>query len=236
MTLQGPFWLGDSPVFPSPELADETGLLALGGSLNESRLLTAYSRGIFPWPLDDGWSPMLWFSPDPRFVLFPDELHVSRSLRRTLNQDPFEIRFDTAFEDVLCGCAQTPRRHESGTWITEELVEAYEALHREGHAHSFESYRDGDLVGGVFGVALGRAFFAESMFYRESEASKVALVRMTRCLGERGYRFIDCQQRTDNLTRFGARSISRRRFLDLLSEAVGLQGNLPPTGVLPTVG
>ena len=232
MTVRGPFWLGESPLFPSPELADENGLLALGGSLNASRLLNAYMNGVFPWPLDDGWSPMLWFSPDPRFVLFPQELHVSRSLKRILRAGAFEVRFDTAFDQVLEGCATVPRCHESGTWITAEMIEAYSQLHRLGHAHCFESWMGGELVGGVYGVSIGRVFFAESMFYRVPNASKLALVEMVRCLGERGYSMVDCQQQTENLRRFGARSIPRDEFLERLSESVDVSGNLPHPGPL----
>ncbi len=232
MSTGGPFWLGESPRFPSPELADENGLLALGGTLDTQRLLSAYSSGVFPWPLDDDWSPMLWFSPDQRFVLFPGDLHVSRSLRGSLRNGGFEVRFDTDFEGVVQGCATAPRGLDTGTWITPEMIDAYTALHHEGHAHSFESWKEGELQGGVYGVALGRAFFAESMFYREPNASKVALVRMVESLGSLGFSLIDCQQRTENLKRFGACGVPRRRFLALLEKAVGQPTRLPLPGVV----
>ena len=234
---RGPFWLGGEPVFPPPYLADENGLLALGGSLSPKRLMAAYSAGVFPWPLGDDQTPMLWFSPDPRFVLYPDELHVSRSLRRTLASGRFESRVDTAFREVIEGCARAPGRGRDGTWLSDEMIDAYVRLHELGFAHSFESWDDGGLAGGVYGVGIGRAFFAESMYFARPAASKVALVALVRSLGARGYRFIDCQQETENLARFGARMVPRPRFLAELSRALELPEDMPLPGSLlvPTV-
>jgi leucyl/phenylalanyl-tRNA--protein transferase len=201
--------------FPSPNAAlkEPNGLLAAGGDLEPGRLLGAYVRGIFPW-YEEG-QPILWWSPDPRAVLWPAELHVSRSLRRALIKGGFELRVDTAFDDVLAGCA-APRRYTDATWITSDMVRAYVRLHRMGWAHSFETWQAGELVGGLYGVAIGRVFFGESMFARVTDASKVALVRMVRFLEERGFAFIDCQVASEHMTSLGARAIPRREFLALL--------------------
>lgn len=201
--------------FPSPNAAlkEPNGLLAAGGDLEPDRLLGAYVRGIFPW-YEEG-QPILWWSPDPRAVLWPAELHVSRSLRRALIKGGFELRVDTAFDDVLAGCA-APRRYTDATWITSDMVRAYVRLHRMGWAHSFETWQAGELVGGLYGVAIGRVFFGESMFARVTDASKVALVRMVRFLEERGFAFIDCQVASEHMTSLGARTIPRREFLSLL--------------------
>ena len=233
MVLRGPFWLGPDPVFPPAELAHASGLLAVGGDLRPERLLAAYRAGIFPWPLGEVDDPMFWFSPDPRFVLRPAELHVSRSLRRSLRAGRFEVRLDTAFEPVVRACAATRRRHEHGTWISEPMVEAYAELHRLGHAHSAESFRDGRLVGGLYGVAIGGAFFGESMFYTEADASKIAFVTLVGELAAGGFRLVDCQQETAHLARFGARPIPRRRFLRELQRAVAEPARFPPPGPLP---
>ena len=224
--------MSEEPVFPPVELADQDGLLAVGGDLSSERLLRAYFEGIFPWPLGAGDAPLLWFSPDPRFLLYPGELHVSRSLRRSLRTGAFEVRVDTAFEEVIQGCAAAPREGQAGTWIDDDMIEAYTRLHRLGHAHSFESWDGTELAGGIYGIACGRAFFAESMFYRAPEASKIALVALVRCLGSRGYRFIDCQQESENLARFGARSVPRIDFIEQLKEVRTLAPNLPAAGVL----
>lgn len=203
--------LFSEPVFPSPEEADPDGLLAIGGDLSPQRLLSAYASGIFPWYGPE--TPILWWSTDPRMTLFPAELHVPRSLRRVLNQERFQVTLDTAFGHVIRGCAGADRPGQEGTWIVPEMVEAYEELHRLGFAHSAEAWLDGELAGGVYGVALGGAFFAESMFYRVSEASKVALVRLVRVLESWGFLLVDCQQATEHARRFGAREIPRGRFL-----------------------
>jgi leucyl/phenylalanyl-tRNA--protein transferase len=212
-------WLGSGDPFPEVEraLAEPNGLLAAGADLSLPRLLEAYRNGIFPWFGRD--QPILWWSPDPRMVLFPAELKVSRSLARTMRKPRFEVRADTAFEEVIDGCRQ-PRRGESGTWITEEMAEAYLALHRAGFAHSVETWLDGELVGGLYGVALGRAFFGESMFTHVSDASKVALVALARHLQHWGFGVIDCQMNTAHLASFGAREIPRAEFTRKLRELV----------------
>jgi len=216
---QGPVMLGDASDFPPPEKAGENGLLAMGGDLSPWRLLTAYARGIFPWPWYEN-QPMLWWCPDPRCVLYPDEMRVSRSLRQRIRVRRFEVRLDTDFEAVIRGCATVPRRNGPGTWLTDEMIDAYVELHRLGFAHSAESYRDGWLVGGLYGVALGGAFFGESMFHLQPDASKVAFVRLVRQLEAWGFGLVDCQMPTSHLERFGARSIPRRRFLAQLAGLV----------------
>jgi len=212
-------WLDSGDPFPEVEraLAEPNGLLAAGADLSLPRLLEAYRNGIFPWFGHD--QPILWWSPDPRMVLFPAELKVSRSLARTLRNARFEVRADTAFDAVIEGCRQ-PRRGESGTWITEEMAEAYGTMHRTGFAHSVETWLDGKLVGGLYGVALGRAFFGESMFARVSDASKVALVALARQLQHWGFGVIDCQMNTAHLASLGAREIPRAEFTRRLRELV----------------
>ncbi|MSQ64641.1 MAG: leucyl/phenylalanyl-tRNA--protein transferase [Betaproteobacteria bacterium] len=211
--------LGRSEPFPPPEsaLRDPNGLLCAGADLSVERLLAAYRSGIFPWYSGD--EPILWWSPDPRMVLFCDELKVSRSLAKNLRNKGFEIRIDSAFSRVIRACAE-PRRSESGTWIGREMQAAYVALHRAGHAHSFETWQEGRLVGGLYGVAIGRAFFGESMFSRATDASKVALVGLVATLRARGFPMIDCQQRTPLLASLGAREIPRRGFLHRLAALV----------------
>ncbi len=213
------YYLGDEPeLFPPPEKADRSGLLAVGGDLRPERLLAAYSQGIFPW-YSQG-QPLLWHSPDPRFVLTPDKLHVGRSLRKTLKEAPYEVRWDSAFADVIDACASTPRPGQSGTWITDEMREAYVTLHRLGFAHSVEAWADGELKGGFYGVSLGAAFFGESMFAHAPDASKVAFVTAVERFGEWGFHFIDCQVETEHLARFGAEHWPRRRFLQALAQAL----------------
>lgn len=208
------FRLGREPVFPSPELAGPEGLLAMGGDLKPDRLLAAYRQGVFPWYEQGG--PILWWSPDPRLVLFLDELRVSRRLRRTIRQGRFETRYDTAFAEVIRECARVPRAHEDGTWITPEMREAYIRLHELGFAHSMESWRNRQLVGGVYGVRVGRCFSGESMFHHETDASKVALVALVERLKREGVELIDCQVSSAHLLSLGAREISRARFLTYL--------------------
>ena len=211
------FRLGPEPVFPPVNLAEPDGLLALGGDLSTERLLAAYRQGIFPWYEAGG--PILWWSPDPRLVLFCDELHISRRLARTIRQGRFETRYDTAFAEVIRACALTPRAHEDGTWITREMQEAYIRLHQLGHAHCMESWRSGELVGGIYGVRVGNCFCGESMFHRETDASKVALAALVTRLRAEGVGLIDCQVASEHLKSLGAREISRRRFLELLKAA-----------------
>lgn len=212
-------WLGSEPGFPpdTQALAEPNGLLAAGGSLSPPWLLAAYRRGIFPW-FSEG-EPILWWTPDPRLVLVPDEVHVSHSLRKTLRRQRFEVRTDTAFGAVLRACA-APRAPGLGTWITPAMQAAYLRMHELGHAHSVECWREGRLVGGLYGMALGRVFFGESMFALETDASKVALAHLARLLSERGYAIIDCQMTTAHLQSMGARELSRAQFVATLTRWV----------------
>ncbi len=219
---EGPYWLdpqGDPRVFPDPAraLVEPNGLLAVGGDLSAERLLNAYSLGIFPW-YSDG-QPIMWWSPNPRSVLFPKRLKISRSLRKTLRKGLFEVKLDTAFASVIEACS-APRSQdegdESGTWITEEMKSAYIHLHELGFAHSAESWADGELVGGLYGVAIGGVFFGESMFTRRSDASKVAFVHLVRQLEQWGFGLIDCQMSTAHLNSLGAVDIPREAFMELL--------------------
>jgi leucyl/phenylalanyl-tRNA--protein transferase len=211
------FRLDERLTFPPPHLAED-GLLAVGGDLRPERLLTAYSQGIFPW-YEDG-LPILWHSPDPRMVLVAEELHVPRSLAKTIRRRPYQITLDAAFRDVVEACAATPRPGQEGTWITADMIAAYEVIHRLGYAHSVEAWRGDELVGGLYGVSLGGAFFGESMFARAPDASKVAFVTLVRDLAARGITLIDCQVYTDHLSRFGAREWPRKRYLRALAAAL----------------
>lgn len=208
----------DAP-FPDVELAERqpNGLLAMGGDLSPNRLVNAYRRGIFPW-YSHG-QPILWWAPNPRAVLFPQRLKVSRSLRKTLRRQVFLASLDRAFIDVVKACAE-PRRDQPDTWIVPEMMQAYARLHRQGLAHSVEVWQDEALVGGLYGVAMGRVFFGESMFSKASDASKVALVHLVNVLSDWGYRLIDCQVYSEHLSTLGAESITRRRFSHLLQEWV----------------
>lgn len=212
--------LGPDTPFPplGAALAEPNGLLAASIDLTPQRLLDAYSQGIFPWYSGD--QPVLWWSPDPRMVLFLDEFRIARSLRKRLKHLTFELRVDTAFRAVIEACADVRRTGQSGTWITPAIIEAYTALHEEGHAHSVEAWRQGDLVGGLYGVAIGRMFFGESMFAREPDASKVALVHLVGILRTLGFPLIDCQQETVYLASFGARPIPRSQFADHVAALV----------------
>ena len=205
--------------FPPVELASPEGLLAVGGDLRAERLLEAYRHGIFPW-YSPG-QPILWWSPDPRAVLFPSKLKIARSLRKTLRRKKFDVVFDTAFRDVMRQCAQPrPGSPAGGTWITPEMIEAYAVLHDRGLAHSVESWREGKLVGGLYGVAMGNAFFGESMFSRETDASKVAFVHLVRQLERWSYAFIDCQISSAHLFSLGAEEIRRGDFMARLEKAL----------------
>lgn len=230
-------FLSDDLRFPPPQLAAKEGLLAVGGDLRPERLLLAYRMGIFPWYAAD--EPILWWSPDPRLLLYPAEVRVSRSLRRTLRKGAFEVTMDRAFAQVIEACARVRRPKGEGTWIVPEMIAAYIDLHREGHAHSVEVWQAGALAGGLYGVSLGRCFFGESMFSRVTDASKVALVHLAVQLARWDFAFIDCQVKTAHLVRLGARELPRRLFLAQLAKAVGrpgLQGKWsldaakPPTG------
>jgi leucyl/phenylalanyl-tRNA--protein transferase len=212
------FRLPREPIFPDPDLAEPDGLLAVGGDLSPDRLLRAYADGIFPWYSEE--TPILWWSPDPRMVLVPAELHVPRSLRRTMRSATFEVRVDTAFGEVIRRCARKERPGQDGTWITEEMIDAYERLHALGFAHSFEAWRGGELAGGLYGVSLGAAFFGESMFADQPDASKVAFASSVEWLRGRGFELVDCQVDTEHLRRFGAREIPRAEFLARLRNAL----------------
>ncbi|MFN9809809.1 MAG: leucyl/phenylalanyl-tRNA--protein transferase [Deltaproteobacteria bacterium] len=205
------YLLTDKLAFPPAEGASREGVVAVGGDFKPERLLLAYSQGIFPWPTEG--MPLLWFSPDPRFVLRPREVHVGRSLGKVLRRDGFEVRFDTAFEAVIRACGLAPRPGQDGTWIQEDLIEGYLELHRLGYAHSVEAWRGGALVGGLYGVSLGSCFFGESMFAAAPDASKVAFVTLLAHLERWGIGLVDCQVKTAHLARFGGREVSRRDFL-----------------------
>ena len=201
--------------FPSPDQADPNGILAVGGDLSVNRLLAAYRMGIFPWFNPD--DPILWWSPDPRFVLYPDELKIHKSMRPYFNQNKFKITFDQNFEAVMRACQVQRRNHQyGGTWITEEMVEGYCHLHNKGYAHSVEVWKEDELAGGLYGVALGKIFFGESMFAKISNASKFGFITLVQQLRKRGFQLIDCQQETQHLGSLGARAISREQFMEYI--------------------
>jgi len=208
--------------FPPPHLAEPSGLLGVGGDLGPERLLLGYRSGIFPW-YSEG-QPVLWWSPDPRMVLYPDRLTIPRSLAKTLRQGRFTLTLDQAFSAVIAGCAESPRRGQAGTWLTPALRDGLEALFAAGYAHSCEAWRDGELVGGLYGVAVGRFFSGESMFARAPDASKVAFVHWMRQLTRWGYPLVDCQVHTDHLARFGAEEIPRADYLAALPDLVNAPG------------
>lgn len=209
------FWLQEDELsFPHPQQANPDGLLAVGGDLSPDRLLLAYSWGIFPWYADD--DPILWWSPDPRFVLFPDKLKVSKSMRPYFNQKKYTTTYDTAFSQVIRACSGIKRHGQESTWITTEMISAYEELHRLGYAHSVEVWQAEQLVGGLYGIALGKVFFGESMFSRASNASKFGFISAVKALAEQGYELIDCQQETAHLMSLGAEAINREVFLERL--------------------
>ena len=210
--------LSDEIVFPSPDLAEDDGLLAVGGDLSRERLLLAYSLGIFPW-YPPG-MPILWWSPDPRLILRPSDVRVSRSLRQKIRRGVYRVTFDIAFDDVIKRCASAPRRSCSGTWITDDMIEAYCRLHRDGFAHSVESWYGSELAGGLYGVSLGAAFFGESMFADRSDASKVALVSLAERLRYYENALIDCQVVTAHLVSLGAKEIPRKEFAMMLRRAI----------------
>lgn len=227
-------WLPDTLLFPpvAKALSEPNGLLAAGGDLSPQRLLAAYRRGIFPW--FSAGEPLLWWSPDPRMVLFPDELKISRSLTKTLRNADYEVRLDTAFGDVIRACARKPREGQSGTWITREMQHAYRELHRLGYAHSVETWVDGKLAGGLYGIAIGQAFYGESMFADARDASKIALAHLCAYLKLRGFGIIDCQMETRHLASLGARPIPRCDFaarLEVLCAHGDAAGPWPATAI-----
>ncbi len=212
------YLLTDELMFPPPRRAMDDGLLAIGGDLSVERLLLAYGSGIFPWYSDD--SPLLWWSPDPRLVLYPHELHVSKSLRKVINKRLFEVTMDTAFREVVTACAQIDRPTQDGTWILDDMIDAYCRVHEAGYAHSVEVWQAGELAGGLYGISLGRSFFGESMFSRRSNASKVALYYLVEHVKTLQFDLIDCQITTDHLVRMGAREISRAQYLTELAHSL----------------
>jgi len=211
------FHLSEELGFPPPRMANADGLLAVGGDLSAQRLMLAYRMGIFPW-YSKG-DPILWWSPDPRLVLLPEDFHVSRSLKRVIQKQVFHITFDSAFEQVVAGCAAM-RPDSGGTWIVPEMAAAYQKLHHDGVAHSVEAWLDGTLAGGLYGVSLGGCFFGESMFSRAANASKVALASLIRFVREWGFDLVDCQITSGHLLRLGAREVPRRIFLDMLEKSM----------------
>jgi len=196
-------------------LSEPNGLIAIGGDLSVARLLSAYSQGIFPW-YNEG-EPIMWWSPSPRMVLFPDELKISSSLKKTLKKNPFEVRFNTAFRLVMTACSQTRRGEQGGTWIGEDMLNAYCKLHNLGYAISMESWLEGKLVGGCYGIKIGHMFYGESMFHKQTDASKVAFVHLVNQLKNEGVGMIDCQMKTPLLASFGGREIEREEFIQKLN-------------------
>lgn len=205
--------------FPPVEEALPDGLMAAGGDLSVERLLLAYRNGIFPWFSED--EPPLWWCPDPRFVLVPHRLKISKSMRQVLRNGNFEFRMNTAFAEVISACAHTPRPDQDGTWITSEVAQAYITMHRQGYAHSAEAWQDGKLVGGLYGIWLGKVFFGESMFSHRSNASKFAFIHWVEYLKQNGLQLIDCQVYTEHLESLGAEMIPRREFVELVRKLVG---------------
>jgi leucyl/phenylalanyl-tRNA---protein transferase len=204
--------------FPDPSLADDDGLLAVGGDLTQERLILAYENGIFPWFNQE--DPILWWSPPKRMLLFPGKMNVSKSLKKSVDKAGFELRLDTEFEKVIRLCGEVPRKGQEGTWVTEPMIQAYVNLHQLGFAHSFETWKNGQLVGGLYGVSLGLAFFGESMFSLVSDASKVAFHHLHEFCKRLGFQFIDCQLYTSHLASLGAREVSRADFLVSLRAAL----------------
>ena len=212
------FLLSDEIKFPPPNLARKDGLLAVGGDLSQDRLLLAYKMGIFPWYSES--EPILWWSPDPRLVLYPDEIKVSKTLKKVIQKDIFHITIDQAFNQVITSCARIRLQNNEGTWIDEDMIKAYCGLHESGFAHSVEAWYEGELAGGLYGVSLGRCFFGESMFTRISNASNVAFVFLAEYLKSLSFDIIDCQVSTEHLINFGAREIPRKDFLKQLEKAL----------------
>lgn len=212
------FWLSERELsFPHPELANEDGIVAVGGDLSVERLLLAYQNGLFPW-FNPG-DPILWWSPDPRFVLFPAELKIAKSMRSYFNQRKFEVTFDAQFEEVITACqSQSRKGQDGGTWISDDMVAAYTCLHKAGYAHSVEVRKAGELVGGLYGVSLGRVFFGESMFSKVANASKFGFITLVRVLEDRDFQLIDCQQETRHLQSLGAKMIRRSAFLQIMEQ------------------
>lgn len=212
-------WKG---IFPDPAEANPEGLLAAGGKLHPDWLIEAYCSGIFPWFSEE--DPILWWSPNPRTILIPDEIKISDSLRRRMNRDDYQVRIDSAFNKVIRICATIERKDEHGTWINSKMIKAYEKLHKLGLAHSFETWIDGELEGGLYGVGIGKVFFGESMFHRKADASKIALVHLSKVLGGKGFQMIDVQLHTKHLESMGAKNIPRSQYLMMLKSMVQEEG------------
>jgi len=212
------FLLPEEPIFPPVDEAEPDGLIAIGGDLSVERLLEAYAHGIFPWFIHE--NEVYWYSPDPRMILIPDQFRVSDSLRRIIKSNRFKVTFDSVFEQVILGCATVPRPGQDGTWIGQEFIDAYVTLYKKGFAHSIEVFYQGLLVGGLYGVSLGNAFFGESMFYSMNNASKVAIHALVERCRAHGFSFIDCQVETLHLTGLGASLISRKDYMQLLEESM----------------
>lgn len=207
--------------FPTVDSASEEGIVAVGGNLSPGMLLSAYRQGLFPW-YSEG-EPILWWSPDPRFILFPAELHISKSMQRLVKKGPFRITFDTVFGEVISACSTSPRPGQNGTWITTEVVDGYTRLHELGYAHSVEAWNEDQLAGGLYGIWLGSVFFGESMFSRVPNASKSALVELVSMLAGQGLTFVDCQYYTPHLESLGARNVPRDEFMGLLHEGLNCE-------------
>ena len=212
------YLLSEMPVFPPVDDAEPDGLIAIGGDLSVERLLRAYSGGIFPWFMEEG--EVYWYSPDPRMILLPEKYHQPETLNRILKSGKFSVRIDTRFEEVIMACATVGRPDNGGTWINQDFIAAYVELHRCGLAHSIETYYQNELVGGLYGVSLGAAFFGESMFYKIPNASKVAFAMLVELCRQNNFIFIDCQVETRHLLNLGAKSVPRKKFLMLLNEAL----------------
>jgi leucyl/phenylalanyl-tRNA--protein transferase len=210
--------LSDDLIFPHPSLAREDGLLAVYGDLSPERLLLAYSTGIFPWFSED--EPILWWSPDPRFIVYPKDVKISHSMKKVLKKNTYTITFDTCFRDVICNCANI--RKESGTWITDEMIESYCKLHELGFAHSVEAWYENKLVGGLYGIIMGKCFFGESMFSTMSDSSKAAFITLCKLLEEKNFIMIDCQVYTKHLESLGAINIPRNEFLELVEKGISI--------------
>lgn len=204
--------------FPDPKLADDDGLIAQGGELSPEYLLSAYFQGIYPWFCES--EPILWWSPNPRMILFPNKFKLRKSVHQVIKKASFELRVDTAFREVITNCSHIPRPDQLETWITSDIIDGYVKLHELGYAHSFESYEKGKLVGGLYGISLGNCFFGESMFFKKTEASKVAFYHLVQFALKNNFSFIDAQQPTAHLKSLGAESISRTKFLELLETAL----------------
>ncbi|MBI6875233.1 leucyl/phenylalanyl-tRNA--protein transferase [Clostridium aciditolerans] len=212
------FGLSDDLIFPHPSLAEEDGLLAVDGDLSPERLILAYRNGIFPWFSED--EPILWWSPDPRFILYPKDIKVSHSMKKLLKKNTYKISFDTCFRDVISNCSNL--RKESGTWITNDMIEAYCKLHELGYAHSVEAWYEDKLVGGLYGISIGKCFFGESMFSTMSNASKAAFITLCKKLEVKEYIMVDCQVYTEHLESLGAVNVSREKFLELVEEGISI--------------